>query len=247
MSFGMDSLPLYAQVASALASDIAAGSLSPGAQLPSEEGLTDRFGVSRATVRKAVEHLLAGGLVEIRRGRGTFVSEPKIRQELTELSGFVEDMVALGRKPTARLIEKRLVAADTTVAKQLGLAPGTKVYRIKRVRIADGVAMSFDETYLPLDIGNKIVRNDLEADPIFALLEGKCGVPLINAEYQLEAVTAEEQVASALGIPKGSAIFLVERTSYTEGFRPIDYEKLYYRGDLIKFVTRLSRRTRPRA
>lgn len=243
----MDSLPLYAQVASALASDIAAGSLSPGAQLPSEEGLTDRFGVSRATVRKAVEHLLAGGLVEIRRGRGTFVSEPKIRQELTELSGFVEDMVALGRKPTARLIEKRLVAADTTVAKQLGLAPGTKVYRIKRVRIADGVAMSFDETYLPLDIGKKIVRNDLEADPIFALLEGKCGVPLINAEYQLEAVTAEEQVASALGIPKGSAIFLVERTSYTEGFRPIDYEKLYYRGDLIKFVTRLSRRTRPRA
>ncbi|MCK1492183.1 GntR family transcriptional regulator [Bradyrhizobium sp. 180] len=244
MTFGMDSMPLYAQVASALASDIAGGSLTAGTQLPSEEGLIDRFGVSRATVRKAVEHLMARGLVEIRRGIGTFVSDPKIRQELTELSGFVEDMVALGRKPTARLLDQRPVAADNTVAQHLGLAPGTKVYRIKRVRIADGVAMSFDETYLPLEIGKKIVKNDLEAEPIFALLEGKYGIPLINAEYQLEAVTAEEQVASALGTPVGSAIFLIERTSYTEGLRPIDYEKLHYRGDLIKFVTRLSRRSR---
>ncbi|WP_028169180.1 GntR family transcriptional regulator [Bradyrhizobium elkanii] len=246
MSLSIDAIPLYAQVASALASDIAAGVLRPGAQLPSEEGLIDRFGVSRATVRKAVEHLMARGLVEIRRGRGTFVSEPKVRQELTELSGFVEDMVALGRNPTARLIDKRPIVAGNIVAQHLGVAPGTKVYRIKRVRIADGVAMSFDETYLPLEIGKKIVKNDLEAEPIFALLEGKYGVPLINAEYQLEAVTAEEEVASALGVAIGSAIFLVERTSYTEGLRPIDYEKLYYRGDLIKFVTRLSRRPRAR-
>jgi GntR family transcriptional regulator len=246
VSLDIQVAPLYAQVASALASDIGAGVLKPGAQLPSEEGLIDRFGVSRATVRKAVEHLVARGLVEIRRGRGTFVSEPKVRQELTELSGFVEDMVAIGRKPTARLIEKRSIVAGNIVAQHLGVAPGTKVYRIKRVRIADGVAMSFDETYLPLEIGKKIAKNDLEAEPIFALLEGKYGVPLINAEYQLEAVTAEEEVANALGVAIGSAIFLVERTSYTEGLKPIDYEKLYYRGDLIKFVTRLSRRPRAR-
>jgi GntR family transcriptional regulator len=247
MNLDVDSAPLYAQIASALASDIAAGTLSPGAQLPPEDGLIDRFGVSRTTVRKAVESLVARGLVEIRRGKGTFVTAPKIRQNLTELSGFVEDMVAHGRTPTARLLDKRPVAASKAAAGHLGVAPGAQVYRIERVRYADGVAMSFDETYLPLEIGEKVASNDLESEPIFALLEGKYDIPLVEAEYQLEAVTADERVATALGVAIGSAILLIERTSYTEGHRPIDYEKLHYRGDLIKFVTRLSRPLRVRS
>jgi GntR family transcriptional regulator len=247
MSSDLDSAPLYAQLASALASEIAAGTLCPGTQLPTEDGLIERFGVSRTTVRKAIETLVARGLVEIRRGKGTFVTEPKIRQDLTELSGFVEDMLALGRTPTARLLDKRPVAASRTVARHLGVAPGTRVYRIERIRLADGVAVSFDETYLPLEIGEKIAGDNLETEPIFALLEGKYDTPLIEAEYQLEAVTAEERVANALGVAIGSAIFLIERTSYTEGRRPVDYETLCYRGDLIKFVTRLSRRPRSRS
>jgi GntR family transcriptional regulator len=247
MSSDLDSVPLYAQLASALASEIAAGTLCPGTQLPSEDGLIERFGVSRTTVRKAVESLVARGLLEIRRGKGTFVAEPKICQELTELSGFVEDMLALGRTPTARLLDKRPAAAGRAAAQHLGVAPGTQVYRIERVRLADGVAVSFDETYLPLDIGEKIAGDDLEAEPIFALLEGKYDTPLVEAEYQLEAVTADERVANALGVATGSAIFLIERTSFTDGHRPVDYERLYYRGDLIKFVTRLSRRPRARS
>jgi GntR family transcriptional regulator len=238
--------PLYAQVATALASDIAATTLPPGSQLPPEDSLTARFSVSRTTVRKAVESLVARGLVEIQRGKGTFVTEPKIRQDLAELTGFVEDMLTLGRNPTARLLDKRAVPATKTVAQHLAIPLGAQVYRIERVRLADGVAMSFDETYLPLEIGEKIASNDLEAEPIFALLEGKYDLPLIEAQYQLEAVTAAEHVAQALGIEVGSPIFLIERTSYTEGQKPVDYEKLYYRGDLIKFVTRLSRRPRAR-
>jgi GntR family transcriptional regulator len=238
--------PLYAQVETALAADIAATTLPPGSQLPPEDSLTVRFGVSRTTVRKAIENLVARGLVEIQRGKGTFVTEPKIRQDLTELTGFVEDMMALGRNPTARLLDKRVVPASKTVAQHLGLPLGAQVYRIERVRLADGVAMSFDETYLPLEIGEKVARNDLEAEPIFALLEGKYDLPLVEAQYQLEAATAGEHVAQALGIEAGSPIFLIERTSYAEGQKPVDYEKLYYRGDLIKFVTRLSRRPRAR-
>lgn len=246
MVLSVDYSPLYARVETALASEIAAGVLCPGCQLPPEESLICRFGVSRTTVRKAVENLVARGLLEIQRGRGTFVTEPTIRQDLTELSGFVEDMLALGRNPTARLLDKRPVPANKTVARRLGVPLGTQVYRIERVRLADGVAMSFDQTYLPFDIGEKVVSNDLEAEPIFALLEGKYNLPLIEAEYQLEAVTAAEHIAQALSIEVGSPIFLIERTSYTEGQRPVDYEKLYYRGDLIKFVTRLSRRLRTR-
>ena len=246
MKSELDSSPLYAQLETALASDIAAAILAPDSQLPPEDSLMARFGVSRTTVRKAVENLVARGLVEIRRGKGTFVTKPKIRQDLTQLSGFVEDMIALGRRPTARLLDKRAVPASRTVAQHLGVPLGAQVYRIERVRLADGVAMSFDETYLPLEIGEKVAGDDLEAEPIFALLEGKYDLPLVEAEYQLEAVTADEHVAQALGIEIGSPIFLIERTSYGEGQRPVDYEKLYYRGDLIKFATRLSRRPHAR-
>lgn len=239
-----DYAPLYARVENALAAEIAAGGLPPGSQLPPEDGLIARFGVSRTTVRKAIEHLVACGLVEIRRGRGTFVAEPKLTQPLTGLSGFVEDMAALGRHATARLLDKRPVPASEAVARQLGVAQGTQVYRIERVRLADGVAMSFDETYLPLEIGEQVASNDLEAEPIFDLLELRYALPLIEAQYQLEAVTADAHVAQALGVPPGSPIFLIERTSYTEGQRPVDYEKLYYRGDLIRFSTRLARAPR---
>src|ERR1700683_4065946 len=96
------STPLYAQVEAVLAQDIAEGTLPAGSQLPTENGLIDRFGVSRPTVRKAVQNLIIRGLVEILRGKGTFVARPKITQELTALSGFVEDMQALGHHPTAR-------------------------------------------------------------------------------------------------------------------------------------------------
>jgi GntR family transcriptional regulator len=237
------STPLYARVEDVLASDIANGTLSPGTCLPAEQDLIERFAVSRTTIRQAIQNLIRRGLIEIRRGTGTFVAQPKISQELTELTGFVEDMQALGRHASARLLDQQVVPANESVARQLALAEGTLVVRIQRVRLADKIPLSFDETYLPREIGEKIVENDLEVEPIFSLLEKKYNMPLVEAEYRLEAVSADAAVARALGINIGSPIFLVERTSYIAGQQPIDHEKLYYRGDQIRFVTRLSRRT----
>ncbi|GAB1576295.1 GntR family transcriptional regulator [Bordetella petrii] len=234
--------PLYSQVEQALAREIAAGGRAPGDRLPAEDELAGRFGVSRITIRKAIEGLVARGLLEIRRGKGTYVAEPRIRQELTELSGFVEDMQALGREPSARLVGQQVVAADKVVAGKLGLAAGAQVYRIERVRLADGVPVSFDETYLPFEIGREVVQHDLEAEPIFSLLEEKHGVPLVEAEYQLEAAACDGHIAEALAVAPGSPVFLIERTSFSLHGRPVDYERLYYRGDLIRFVTRLARR-----
>src|SRR5215475_1445363 len=236
--------PLYAQVEAVLASDIAGGTLPAGSQLPTENDLIERFGVSRPTVRRAVQNLVGRGLVEIQRGKGTFVTRPKITQELTTLSGFVEDMQALGLNPTARLIDKQVVAADKTVAHQLALPSGILVARIRRVRLADGEPVSFDETYLPQEIGEKVITNDLEIEPIFSLLEQKYDTPLVEAEYRLEAVAAEPAVAEALDVQTGSPLFRIERTSYGAGNQPVDYEQLYYRGDLVRFVTRLARRAR---
>lgn len=247
---GVDSgsaLPLYAQVETILAGDIANGTYAPGSRLPNEAELAARYAVSRTTIRQTVQNLIRRGLVEIRRGKGTFVLEPKITQELTELSGFVEDMTALGHRPSALVLDKRIVPSSEAVAGHLALPVGTPVVRIQRVRLANDVPISFDETYLPRDIGERIIENNLETEPIFTLLEEKYSMPLIEAEYRLEAVSADPMVARALSIRTGSPIFLIERTSFCEGPRAVDYERLYYRGDQVRFVTRLARRATGRA
>jgi GntR family transcriptional regulator len=235
-------VPLYADVEDTLAFEIVGHALPPGSQIPPENKLIERFGVSRTTIRKAIENLVSRGLLRIERGRGTFVAEPKITQELRELTGFVEDMHALGRVPTARLLDKQAMLADKAVARRLDLAPGSLVMRFHRVRLADGRPVSFDETYLPHELGEKVAGHDLDQEPIFALLEQRYGVALADADYQLEATTAGPLAAAALGVEVGAPVFLIERTSYTADGRPIDFERLYYRGDQIRFVTRLTRR-----
>ena len=235
-------IPLYAQVEAVLAAGIADGSYPPGTRLPNEETLIERFGVSRTTIQKTVQNLISRGLIEIRRGKGTFVIQPRITQELTELSGFVEDMHALGRNPTARVLDQQVMPANETVARRLALAVGTLVVRIQRVRLVDGMPPSFDETWLPRELGEKVISNNLETEPIFSLLERKYDTPLVEAEYRLEATSAVAAVAQALGIDPGNPIFLIERTSYSAQHQPVDYEKLHYRGDQIQFVTRLARR-----
>jgi GntR family transcriptional regulator len=235
-------LPLYAQVEDALTGRILRGEWPEGSQLPSEDSLVAEFGVSRTTIRTTIQSLVQAGLVEIRRGKGTFVARPKLTQDLTELTGFVEDMAILGRRATARVVGTSVIAAPDAVASKLALRPGDPVVQIYRVRLADGVPLSFDETYLPEDLGRKVMVDDLVAEPIFSLLEERYDTPLVEAEYHLEASVASSAVAMALNIPVGSAIFLIERTSFSLAHRPVDHEKLYYRGDLIRFKTRLARR-----
>src|ERR1700759_4750674 len=150
-------VPLHAQLEQALAGRILAGELRRGSRLPTEDELIASYSVSHTTVRTAVQSLIGRGLVEIRRGKGTFVTEPVICQELTALTGFVEDMRALGKKPSARLVDRRLVAASETVARQLAVQRGASVARIQRVRLADGSPLSFDETYLPHELGAKVM------------------------------------------------------------------------------------------
>ena len=234
-------VPLYAQLEEILSKRISAGELQSGDQLPAEDQLVVEFGVSRTTVRTTVQNLLRRGLVEIRRGKGTFVAQPKIAQALTGLTGFVEDMQALGRQASARVLGHDVVPASEVVARKLEVQVDEPVMFIRRLRLANDQALCYDETYLPLELGEKVIANNLETEPIFTLLELKYETPLAEAEYRLEAVAADATVAAALDVSPGSPIFFIERTSFSTEGRPVDYEKLFYRGDHIQFVTRLSR------
>jgi len=238
----MDRMPLYAQVEASLEAKVAKGGLQPGDQLPSEDELVRDFSVSRTTVRSAIQSLVRRGIVEIRRGIGTYVAHPRIIQELTSLTGFVEDMEAIGRTASARLLDWQEVQADATVARHLDLPLGALVVRIRRIRLSEKRPVSYDDTYLPADLGARVVTDDLEVLPIFTLLEEKYDTPLLEARYELEATVADHDTARALAIAVGSPIFLIERTSYATDGRPVDYERLHYRGDQVRFVTRLQRR-----
>src|SRR3984893_11811002 len=118
-------LPLYAQVENVIIGRISNGSLPPGTRLPSEDSLVQEYAVSRTTIRAAIQSLVQRGLVEIRRGKGTFVTHPTITQELTELTGFVEDMQALGRHAKAKVLAQQVLAANQVVARQLGIPQRT--------------------------------------------------------------------------------------------------------------------------
>src|SRR5258707_9161963 len=135
-------LPLSAQVESILAASIADGTFPPGSRLPNEEELVKRYGVSRTSIRQTIQNLVRRGLIEIRRGKGTFVLQPKITAELTELSGFVEDMQSLGRQASARLLDKPIVRASESVARHLAISTGTPVVRPHCLRLASNARLS---------------------------------------------------------------------------------------------------------
>ncbi|EGD53684.1 GntR family transcriptional regulator [Gordonia neofelifaecis] len=232
--------PLYAQVEAALAARLGVD-LHPGDRLPTEDELIAEYGVSRITVRRALQNLVARELVVTRRGVGSFVATPRFTQPLTALTGFVEDMDAQGVNSRARVLSVEEIGAPAAVSEALRLPPGEAVVAIERVRVAAGHPVSYDRTYLPQDVGRLVAQDDLENEPIFALLENRHDTPLVEASYALTAETADATVAEALQIPTGSAIFRIERTSFTTGRIPVDYEILHYRGDAITFTTRLPR------
>ncbi len=238
-------LPLYHQVLEVLREDLEAGKFMPGAMFPSESELINRFGVSRATVRKALDELELAGLITRIQGQGTFVRARRIEQELTALTGFVEDMLQMNYRPSAKVITIEQVVADEKIAVNLGLPKGTPVTYIERVRLANEEPISFDITWLPNPLGEQIARENLAVFPIYSLLEGKYNVHLDHATYRIESTLARHLVAQHLKVNVGSPILAIERAAYCTDGKPVDYEILHYRGDRIRLTMNLNRKRPP--
>lgn len=232
--------PLYAQVEQALVTRLGVD-LHPGDRLPTEDELIDEFDVSRITIRRAIQNLAARNVIVTKRGQGSFVTTPSFKQPLNALTGFVEDMDVHGLPSHARVVKIEEITAPPDARAALELPLGAQVTHIERIRLAAGHPVSFDDTYLPIDLGRLIAQDDLENEQIFTLLEDRHNTPLREAAYALQASTADAEIAEALQIAEGSAVFRIERTSFTTGQRPVDYEVLHYRGDAITFTTRLPR------
>ena len=233
--------PLYHQVARTIRDLIDSGALHVGDRVWSERELMDKFKVSRNTVRRALAGLARDGLVYSIQGLGTFVAPSKMRHGLSRLSGFSEDMISLGLKPSSRLLARQLVPAPPRVAKYLALDPGQQVIYVERLRLADGKPMAINSSYVPYHLCPELLHDDLETDSLFRLLEGKYGMRLCRAEEILRAAVANDYEAKLLGVARYTPLLLAEGTTFLEGDVPIEYMKILYRGDRYEFVIHMTR------
>ncbi|MGX1250945.1 GntR family transcriptional regulator [Streptomyces ambofaciens] len=204
----------------------------PNGTLPHEDILAADYDTTRNTVRQALDLLRAEGLVARRPGIGTVVVARKYDHGLDRLMGLAETLHEHGRV-TNEVRTTVPVPAPAPVAERLRVPHGADVLYIERLRRLNGVPLSLDLTYLPLDIGTALLGADLENTDVFRLLESVTGRPLGHAEITLEAVTADAHSAAVLEAPRGTAVLMLERLTHLADGRPVDLEFVRFRGDRI--------------
>jgi GntR family transcriptional regulator len=233
--------PLYKRVKEQLCARMLDGTYGPETQLPTEQALCDMFEVSRITVRQALEELRQEGVVKKVHGRGTFVSPPRAFQNVDALQGFSEAMAPLGHKVSNQLEGLRYLEAREEVRSRLNLEEGTRVAEIKRVRLLDGAALSFETTYIGETLARQLTSADLETQDIFRLLEEHSKVRINHANVAMDAIPADEETAVALGLAPLTPILRIERHVFDASGHPILFEYLHFRGDAFQYRMRIDR------
>ncbi|TCP59234.1 GntR family transcriptional regulator [Tumebacillus sp. BK434] len=234
-------IPLYYQLKERLTQTIREGELPPGALMPSERELSDRYGISRMTVRQALGEMVKEGLLVREQGKGTFVAEPKIDQPLLRLTSFSEDMRSRGMKPDSRILAIYTEEAGPKVAAALRLEQNRQVLVLERVRLADSKPMAFEVSHLPLARFPELEQEDLHSVSLYTLLEEKHGLQIKFARQVIEVGLSDRSNSEALGISVKSPVLLIERVTFDGDEQPFEYVSSVYRGDRYKLQVELHR------
>ena len=216
--------------------------LGVGTAIPSERQLSAELGVSRLTLRAALDDLAREGYLVRRRGSGTYVQQPKIAQELT-MTSFSEDMRRRGMVPASRTLSMERQLAGARLGRLLHVSPSEKILVIRRLRLADGETMAIETLHLPEALVPDLGAADLNGS-FYELLRDRYEVTIATGTQAIEPTVTNEDESSALGVPLHSPAFLFERTSRDSTGRTIEFVQSVYRGDRYRIVSELSR---PRA
>ncbi|MEU3841713.1 GntR family transcriptional regulator [Streptomyces sp. NPDC028635] len=227
------------QLADLLRRQLLTGGFESGT-LPHESLLATDYRTSRNTVRQALDLLRSEGLVDRLPGVGTVVVARKYPHGLDRLMGLAETLHEHGRV-TNEVRTMGPVPAPGPVADRLHVQPGADVLYIERLRRLNGLPLSLDLTYVPLDIGTALLGADLENTDVFRLLEAITGRRLGHAEITLESVNADAHSAAVLEAPRGAAVLMLERLTHLCDGRPVDLEFIRFRGDRISMSGLLHR------
>jgi len=235
-------IPYYFQLEGFLKEEIESGRWNPGQQIPSEAEFCEAFGVSRTVVRQALNELVNEGLLYRRRGKGSFVTRPKIAESLVQnLTGFYEDMVAKGLTPITQVLEQKLIPASKKVAGMLSLKEGDQVIKMDRLRSINNEPILIVTTFMPYQICPALLEEDLTKRSLYAVLEDRYKLEIARGRRTLEAISASEEDAKLLGIEEGDPLVLLKSVSYLKDGRPIEYFEAKHRGDRSRFEVELIR------
>jgi GntR family transcriptional regulator len=209
--------------------------LKPQDALPPERDLAADFAVSRITVRKALDALVADGLLIRKQGAGTFVIG-RVEKQFAKLTSFSEDMAARGQTPRSQWLLRASGTVTPEESLTLGLSPGAPVYRFHRIRFADELPMAIEYSTIP---GFGLVSETAVEDSLYVALQAAGNRPT-RALQRLRAVLFDEQRAQLLGVEPGAPGLYIERRSFLDDGRVIEATQSWYRGDAYDFVAELN-------
>jgi GntR family transcriptional regulator len=231
--------PLYQQLQRALRDAIEDSRLAPEEALPPERELAEEFGISRITVRKALDALVSEGMLTRRQGAGTFVTargETRVEKSFATLSSFTEDMLSRGRKPESVWLSRSAGTVTPEEALTLGLSPGSVVYRFNRIRDADSEPMALEYSTVP---GFCLESEMAVGESLYEALDARSVRP-DRALQRLRAILFTGERAKLMGLEDGAPGLLIERRGFLKDGRPVEVTKSYYRGDAYDFVAELN-------
>lgn len=221
---------LYKAIKDELVKLIKSNVYQEGEEIPSDEELTKTYGVSRPTVRRAIQELVDEGYLERRPYHGTIVCPSKIEQAYTSvLRSFNDEMLQNDHVPKTRVINARLDRASKRVASQLEIEDGARVFKLVRLRYADGHPNVIVQTYVPLDVYPGIAKVDFRSKSLYAFFED-CDKPVVVANRRLEIDLADPNMAALLDIPQGDPVYRFSTTARIESGRIVEYSLATYRG-----------------
>jgi GntR family transcriptional regulator len=224
-----DGTPAYKKIQNAIRKRIDATELNPGDAVASERELAKTHKVSLMTARHALAGLESEGVVERRRGAGTFVAAPKIH--FNKLMSYTEQMSSRGLAPRSRVLVAKIIADEQEIAARLQLAPASRMVKIERLRQTAEEPFALETCYLPASEFSELVNAALGRSSLFAALKHDYGVELAYADEEIDAITADTHLAEMLALPKGSAILRIRQVIYSTMGKATIYVVGYYRSE----------------
>lgn len=224
-------IPLHAQLAEMLRAQIRQQQYLPGDQLPSERELCEQFGISRITVRKALGTLTQEGLVYSTVGKGSYVSAPRLREELQPLSSFTQDMQRRGMVASSQVLEARLTPAGEDCAARLLVPYGTEVVFLRRLRLADGQPIAVQFSYLPHNLCPDVLRYDFSTRSLFDVLRSEYRLQLTRTSTLIRAALASQPDARLLHLVTPAAVLVSEQVTYLDSGAIIEYAQSIFHGE----------------
>ena len=233
-------IPLYFQLKEIIKEKIVEGKLNPGDLIPSERELSEKYEISRPTIRQALQELVNEGLLYREKGKGTFVAKPKIKYGFIQnLTTFYDDMKKKGYKLKTKIRRKELKKVTEVVANKLNLKNDDQIIFLDRVRLIDNEPIVRVMNFVPYKKCPELMDVDLEDKSLYKVMEEKCDQKYYRAEVTLEPVVAKEYDAKLLDTEVGAPMHLMENITYDQFDNPMDYFESRFRGDKGKVQVEL--------